>query len=308
MREITDETKRVYDALTDTGGSCHYHEPIDIPVQYVEKAVDRDTKKAISYEQNSRPNGVSVIDVTYRACKPATYPEPSVNTSEHNYDIVDFENNYLIELPPPAQFQYQNNSLDTNGGRIIDENQVASSTKIYKSIINITSENSKEPPTRSNMESQHSSGVYNTSGRNPNEDFRSLNEINLPNESMLAFDTESEGYNTIGRSTQFRFSVSNEGEMNTAEKIKPQQQQQQQPFRTDLGNIINEIRSFNSAKLKHINDRIEAKIYQNNESKLNSSNVDSSNNMTKTRQRINEINQMLNSSNNILHPDSDHLY
>ena len=55
---------------------------------------------------------------------------------------------------------------------------------------------------------------------------------------------------------------------------------------TEMKNMINEIRTFNSARLRHINDKIEPKIYEHTV-------------ITTKREKITEINEILNSNNGI---------
>jgi hypothetical protein len=316
IRELLDSKDNDSPLLYDRNNDQHYHrrhEPVDIPVQAVVRSSSCDSVA------KKPPSGggahVSVIDVKYQSSsvsRPTTLVNikpmsPADSSSEHNYDIVDYENNYLIELPPPAPFKYQNSvsslsSATANAATapVVTDSSDHEIQNVYKSIINVTNVTREdyrndEQSVRSNInESRRGEAVYGTTSRNPSEEFRSLNEISLPNETtMIAFDNESDNIFSA-HENKYRF-VLDERERETEDaRYSTFQQQQQllsQPTDTrDLGNIINEIRTFNSARLKNISEKIEPKIYQPScAGRLGEDGVSVAN-ASRNRQRINEIN------------------
>ena len=132
----------------------------------------------------------------------------------------------------------------------------------FKSVINISGDRDREllSSGRSLRESIRSSVA---SGGDVyfhgNEGFRSINEINLASEDVYE-----------------------------AETVSSRNQ--------ELSEMINEIRNLNSTRLKQINDRIEPKIYDTT-AILADAAVAAGDAHLSSRQRLNEINKLLNSSN-----------
>lgn len=96
------------------------------------------------------------------------------------------------------------------------------------------------------------------------EEFRSLNEINMAHEDTI------DPYRTLDSNYC---------------------QHQPNGGSRQMSEMINEIRQLNTARLRQINDRLESKLYDKDESATAIT--------LSKRQKINEINQMLNSSSNI---------
>ena len=186
-------------------------------------------------------SNISVIDITY------------ANRTSKKGSSDDSDDNELPKLPPPLQFQHLQQQQETSNVSVIDVNRASPTLSSRRSSSNVSVVKMRGERPESSFKKHQS------------EDFHSANEINLNLDVEMGenFKSSFKRLDELDKSSRFNQSFKELNENFLRESFNKNKAPGQSPK-----GIIDEIRNFDTGKLKNSGSHKEMQVYEKNLSLL----------------------------------------